>query len=503
VNISLMRKYVSSFLAALLILCQPVSADAQGIPDFLLKIIIKSALPLLEKAFDAEVPVSPSSREIFPTTSNLPGKDFSPLGNEHPQMDFLGNGSIRLLPGDYVIPVDTYCMKSASSSPDRHRYKLAKLHGKQADIIKALNARAVRKYPISEIQHLSWNIQNGVKYEEMGSESSKIVNEVLPEYKTRLSRSFIEDFQIRWDQISNTIPGMPNFAIATDNLLNNLGDLGKNIRAFQKAREDLRRFANDYRSLEAGISLPGLSRDIGDSSTTPWSRIQGNVYGRFMTAGNFNDVGQLQLRVLDVRSAASNAENNLTTVDLTGLVADPGTGNIQPLSFSPLMGVAAVGALTLEAPAILIAGAIMGIYAAQNIDWGALGDAIDKFSRDSDVDVQEVLREAQRLMNERHDQLEKPAREAGVLDDAVETPAGNGKGATRQYDKDGGKEAKDRDFEKFEGTAREAEPGVWVKTLPDGTKIVSRDRSSPPNDRPTVEIQPPKNGGRERIKIRY
>jgi len=337
----------------------------------------------------------------------------------------------------------------------------------------------------------------------MGTASRRIVDAVLPEYKVRLSRNFMEEFQVQWDKIASAIPGMPRFSAAADNLLNNLGDLGRNIRAFQKAREDLRRFANDYRSLEAGISLPGLSRDIGDSSTTPWSRIQGNVYARFMTNGNYNDIGQLQLRVVDFPSDDPTMENNLTTVDLTGLVADPGTGNIQPLSFSPLAAGVAVGVLTVDAPVLLIVAAIMAAYAAANTDWGAVGDAIDKFGRSSDAGVQEAIQEAQRLMNERHDELEKPARDAGILDNAVETPAGNGTGATRQYDKGGGKEAKDRDFEKIEGTAREAEPGVWVKTQPDGTKVVSRDSSRPPNDRPTIEIQPPKNGGRERIKIRY
>jgi hypothetical protein len=77
---------------------------------------------------------------------------------------------------------------------------------------------------------------------------------------------------------------------------------------------------------------------------------------------------------------------------------------------------------------------------------------------------------------------------------------------TRQYEKPGGEEALNKDFDKFPGEATSPEPGVEMKTLPNGNKVVKR--LKPKDDSiPTLEFQPQKTGNkiddRGRIKIRY
>jgi len=231
---------------------------------------------------------------------------------------------MRLKPGDYNIPVDLFCMKQRASSPSGHRYLLAPLKGKMAEVITALNARAVGTgIPRQSLQVLSWNIQGGMKYEEMSSENRQMVDRLLPDYKRRLSRSLLEEIEITYNQLAG-VAGLPSLNSA----LGRLGDVGKTINSFRQVRSDLIRHGDDYSSLARLFITPGNSNARGGSANTPWSKISDRIYGRMVTEGNVSSPGEIQLRVLPTSTSP-------VEINITSLVAEPQNSNIQPLTASP------------------------------------------------------------------------------------------------------------------------------------------------------------------------
>ena len=265
------------------------------------------------------------------------------------------DGSVMLPPGDYVVPVHLYCMKAMASSPSGHCYALAPLKGKMADVITILNARVVGSdIPPSDIQALSWHIQAGMKYQEMSSEMRSLFDQLLPEYRDRLSMSFYEQILRVWDQLAITIPNLPSL----EESLSELGDVGRAIIALQQTREALFRYSDDFESLSNTLVSLGTSSLLGESAKTPWSRINNQVYGRMVTEGHYMSPGELQLRI--ERSGGSAHFGNVTQlavfypssitasdavlpamnqtlvkVPITSLVANPRDAGIQPLSMSP------------------------------------------------------------------------------------------------------------------------------------------------------------------------
>jgi hypothetical protein len=188
-------------------------------------------------------------------------------------------------------------------------------------------------------------------------------------------------------------------------------------------------------------------------------------------------------------------------VDPSALQADPGSGSIQPLGFSgPLLGAGVTIGTLSNPPGWVVAGIFAAAIVASN--WSAISEGIEKWITSSDPEVKKEVEKAQTAMNERHDQLEGTIKDAGILNDAeVSRPEGAGK-PSRIYEKEGGKSKMDRDFDRVPGQETSPEPGVRVKTQPNGDKVVARDRSSGDNS-PTIEVQPKDSSGKERVKIRY
>lgn len=91
-----------------------------------------------------------------------------------------------LAPGDYVMPVMTYCMKQSGESQNRHIYSLSKLREKRAHIIRELNLKAAPTFSFEDIQIVSWSLQAGLAYNEMTQKSQDIIDEIIPEFKSQL-----------------------------------------------------------------------------------------------------------------------------------------------------------------------------------------------------------------------------------------------------------------------------------------------------------------------------
>lgn len=293
-------------------------------------ILKKEVANNLAKAIGEQAPITSSASSVFPTINSLPGISFNPKGNIQQiaqQINTSVDGSVMLQPGDYNIPVDVFCMKHSASSPNGHRYLLARLKGKKANVITALNSRSTDSgIPHSQLQVLSWNIQAGMKYEEMTTENQAIIDKLLPDYKQKLSRSYWEEILTTWNQFSSTIPGIPSF----EESLNKLGDVGRFVKTLRQVRSELIAHGNDYNSLASLLIPAGNSNARGGYTNTPWSKISDHVYGRLVTEGNAVTPGEIQMRVLPISNNKSAVK-----VALTNLVADPQNSGIQPLSISP------------------------------------------------------------------------------------------------------------------------------------------------------------------------
>jgi hypothetical protein len=298
------------------------------------------------RTLQTEAPIISSAKEVFPTVATLPGAPFRASGDLRPiwQQISTSNGTVLLEPDDYAIPISVFCMKHAASSPSGHRYLLAMLKGKLADVIVALNSRTVGlDLPHQQLQVLSWNLQAGMKYEEMTPELRSIVDRVLPDFKPRLAQSFLDQIDTTWSQLSSAIPSLPSM----DASLGRLGEVGKTVAMLKQTRETLLRYGNNYESLSHALVTNDASATVGD---TPWSQVSDRVYARMVMQGNYSTPAELQVRVLHTASGASASPVQIASsqgiisaqiaastvpVNLTNLVADPQNASIQPLSMSP------------------------------------------------------------------------------------------------------------------------------------------------------------------------
>lgn len=480
------------FLCVFLLVSGCASSEI-AVEDAAKRAVLLAARPVLEKIFYAEAPLAPSNRELFPLVKSLPGGAFNPRKYYRNQIGLSG-GLVELPPGDYIIPVMTYCMKSSGASPSAHRYQLGKLSGRRAAIIHDLNAKALPRFSVEEVQTASWSIQNGLSFDEMYSGTKKIIETVIPEHRKELEKSFMKDFAEKWNGIAEKM-SLPTFEDTTDQFLDGVGEVGAQIRAIRDFRSKLQ-YGGDYDNLKSIISLPGTSETPGTEAATLWSKLSENVYARFVTRGHYLEVGELQIRVASGKRAPKALKIGNAKIDLASLVADPGSGAIQPLSFSALAGLVAVDTIPARASPALIAAIIAAILADKFVDWDAFEKAVEKFG-DS---VRDLIQKGLQVLSEKHDALEKPLRNAGVIDQNTKDIS-KSLGGARNYEKPGGKEALEKDFNKLPGKAeKSSDPKVRFKDLPNGERAILREDSK--SGGPTLEIQP-QNGEKVRIKVRY
>lgn len=430
-----------SFPALLLMLVTGCSSTEIAVEDMAKRAALLAAKPVLEKIFDAGAPIAPSNRELFPIIQTLPGQPFDPKKSFGNHQHF-SKGTVALPPGDYIIPVISYCMKSSGSSPSAHRYQLGKLSGRAVSIIYDLNARALSRFRPEEIQVTSWSIQSGVPFEEMSAESQKIIDAVIPEHRKELEKPFLKDLSEKWDTIAEKM-GLPHFNELTDQTLDRLGELGQAISSLKEFRKALKESWGSYESLKSLISLPGNSDTPGTAATTPWSQLSENVYARFLTTGYYLNVGKLEIRVVPSKRVPQATGNRSEKVDIAGLIADPGSTGVQPLSFSPLHASAAIPLLAAADPAI-VAAFLAALIASEYTDWDAVGKAIEKWGESTQRELQGLIEKLRQMYTKEFTKpgqvISPPAVPEGfpnLIPDKAKTPRPGGKLRRRWKDAKG------------------------------------------------------------------
>ncbi|HXW76599.1 MAG TPA: hypothetical protein VEJ20_04240 [Candidatus Eremiobacteraceae bacterium] len=305
-------------------------------------IAVQAALSEFGKAIGMQVPITLSTSDAYPT-ADLPGAPFSSSAVEPNITRALRSstdGTIELPPGDYQFTVDVFCMKATAHSPDAHRYLVAPLQGSAADIFRALDSRApFYSVPHSLQQMLSWDIQGGLSYDEMPSPIRAVVDQVIPDYRSRLTSDAFDNIQNKFNQISSTVPGMPSF----DGALGQMGTVGQAVLQMEALHQQMLEPPPTYQQLISGL-VPYSPPVPGGSQVTPWSRYSDRVYVRFTTSGNFSTPGSYQVRVLPegLVSATSlvglGSPNSAAAVPFTNVVNNPGDSGVQPLTQSPQGG---------------------------------------------------------------------------------------------------------------------------------------------------------------------
>jgi hypothetical protein len=494
----------------LLCICVAFLSSCSQLPtsrDEAKELVFQKLRPSLEKILSQESSVDSPERSIYPLVQKLPGNAFVPSQTIRSLFRYDSKGQLVFSAGDYTFPVVTYCMNSSAASPAGHIYSLSKLEGKRAKIIRELNLLAPAKYFTDEIQMVSWGLQNGLSYEELGKLGQEMIDSVIPHHKEELKESLLIKLERRWNQVSSLSSGvLPSFNSSVENLEESLGELGKRIREMREFRERLREVGYDYAKLSELIDTKTRSRSKGE---TAWSQISSAVYARFITEESFGGIGYIQVRVLSNSSGREiNSESAKQVIfDLASLQANPNDKSIQPLSFSPLYGFG--GTITL-APALSrrpLAGALLlaSVLSAKYIDWEAFFDLQDLLQDSPDRDVQKEIERGMEALRKEHDILEKPLKEVGIITGKDKNTSIKESDRVREYRKTGGKNQLEKDFDKIKGVTSKAKDGTETKILPDGSKVIKRPKAE---KGPTLEVQASKGDPRyplngTKVKVRY
>lgn len=497
----------------LLLICLLLLSSCSQLPtsrDEAKELVLQKVRPGLEKILQQENPIDSSERSTYPLVQKLPGKSFDPRKTIRSVFNYDSKGQFLLSSGDYIFPVMTYCMKSSASSPAGHIYSLSQLIGKRAKIIRELNLLASAKYFVDEIQMVSWGIQNGLSYEELGKLGQAMIDSVIPHYKSELKESVLTQIERRWSQTSNLSVGiLPSFRESAKNLEENLGEVGQRIREMREFRDRLREVGYDYVLLSELVDTTTRSEVKG---YTPWSKVSNSVYARFTTEGSFGQIGYIQVRVTNSGREINSVNNKQEVLDLVSLIANPNSKGIQPLSFSPLYGFGGTITLTPALSRNPLAGALLlaAVLGAKYIDWNSFFDLQDIFQDSSDRDVQKEIERGMQALSKEQDKLEKPLKEVGIISGKTENTSKKKNGEVREYTKGGGDEALQKDFDKLPGKSIKSKTdGVEYKEYSDGTRIVKTPKkySTEKGDRAaTLEVQPNNHSeidSKLRIKVRY
>ena len=500
------KKLLLLLCFSLLSSCSQLPKDREEAKEF----VLQKLRPGLEKILSQESPIDPPERSTYPLAQKLQGSPLVARQSIRSLFTYNSKGRLVLSPGDYTFPVITYCMNSSASSPAGHIYSLSKLEGMRAKIIQDLNLLAPAKYFADEIQMVSWGIQNGLSYEELGKTGQEMIDNVIPHYKPELEESLLIKLERRWNQASSLSGGiLPSFHASAENLEEELGDLGKRIQEMREFRERLREVGYDYVRLSEMIDTTTRSQATGD---TLWSKVSDNVYARFLTEESFGGIGYIQVRVLSNSSGReiNSTANKHAVLNLVSLQANPNTNEIQPLSFSPLYGVGGTITLTPALSRHPLAGALIlaAVLSAKYVDWDAFFDLQDLLQDTNDIDVKKEIERGHLALSKEHDKLEKPLKEAGIISGKTRNTSTNKNGEVREYTKEGGEEQLQKDFDKLPGKPIKSKTDeVEYKEYPDGTRVVKNPKKigEKPRDA-TLEVQPMSHSEIDydiRIKVRY
>ena len=316
----------------------PQASSTQGLNPK--RLIIGLASKQLSKYVKDNAPITLDWGDLYPTSADLPGPAFIPRDAYRAtlaQYRQSPSGAVTLPPGDYALHVLVFCthggvQRLGSAQARWHeQFALGPLRGQRAEVLTALYARsAVQGVPYYPTQQVSWDITNGLKYGDFPDSQRTLFDRLVPEYRSAVGGSQLEQIQDKWRSLSASFPGLPTL----DQSLNDLGSVGQTIRELQRSREVILQNSRDF---DAEVrQLAPIVAGPADAAVAPqsWSKLSDLVYARMLVPADYHGIGStttLEVRVLPATGIATPA-----VLPVGKIIAYPNCVSCQPLTLEPV-----------------------------------------------------------------------------------------------------------------------------------------------------------------------
>jgi hypothetical protein len=296
------RSTVTALAVSLLTTAVCGSASAQfNLPGGLdpRRAAVGAAAKQLAPYITEQTPIRLDPVELYPTADALPGAPFAPSASAQSgaiasivqQLRGSTTGTVSLAPGDYAVAVRLFCMSHARPARAPLAFVLGPMRGRRAPAIVAMNSRASSTpYQFSPIQTTSWTIQGGLGFTDFPAQTKSVVDALIPDYKSLLGTSTLDDIQGKWSSLSSAVGGP-----SLDSILGQLGGAGQLVIELRDERSQIIGQAGDFDALRRTFA-PIRPADVS-TLDSPWSIVSPTLWMRLVTRGHYGDVGTVQIRV--------------------------------------------------------------------------------------------------------------------------------------------------------------------------------------------------------------
>ena len=248
-------------------------------------------------------PIEIDPDRAYPTVETPPGSPFHAASYASntiiAQLAHSSDGTVRLPPGDYSIPILLYCT-SIHVADTQHglSYRLLPLEGKRASLLIALMSRAPAAHvPFQALQPLIWQIEGGLSYAQLPRQSQQLVDQLVPELKGQLNEDFVSALEKKLNATEFLIRQLPLPGPARASAQQAAAQIAAMIQRYSITRDMLLRYADNYNALAQQMVhiIPGTAPKAGP---TTWSQINSRVYAHITGGSVWQEMAKLEVRVL-------------------------------------------------------------------------------------------------------------------------------------------------------------------------------------------------------------
>ncbi len=336
---------LAAFLAAGSLWAVPASAQFHipGIPGLdPARAATGAAAKQLAPYIAERAPIRLDPVDLYPTVDALPGAPFAPVTGAAAQRTVAAvvsqlrqstTGTVALAPGDYALGVRLFCMSHSRPAHAPLAFVLGPMQGKRAPAVIAMNSRAAGSvYGFQPIQTTSWTIQGGLGYGDFPAPEKRVVDTLIPDYKSQLQLGTLDDIQSKWSSLASAVPGAPSL----DSVLGQLGAAGQLVNELRDERSTIISQASDFDALRRSFAPVQSGGDVS-ALPTPWSVVSPTIWMRMLTQGHYGDLGTVQVRVAGSGPGTVPLVSSIAYGRCTPTIGPQ--GNLytctQPLSFVP------------------------------------------------------------------------------------------------------------------------------------------------------------------------
>jgi hypothetical protein len=258
-------------------------------------LVNRAAEKAIGSVLNNELPIKLDATSLYPAVKQLPGGPFVPH-----HLEVTAETLVKPLPpGDYTVPVIAFCTEYSVHGPSYGTaYELGPLEGKDAEAVATLFWRGVfLGIDPHHLQAVSWAIQSGLPYGRMPRPFRQTIDELIPDYKSRLGGDFLGEVQDTYQRFARTSPGI----LPLQPLLGKLGKPGQlALSAEVQQGILLQENTNDQlkeQTLFVGQNTPGAAPVAPEEG--PWTvAVPGVAYMRLLVVQGNLGTNTLEIRIL-------------------------------------------------------------------------------------------------------------------------------------------------------------------------------------------------------------